>query len=229
MHVCHNRVSLPFPAQKRKNQHHYSVAAHIQPTHQTSSHRCHTTDHGTPDTTQWSSREWLPVRLYITGAYADHYPRGPSLLYLFARMEKYHYFTFYTDNFGTISLCHQHTSNPCIPEKTTLEPPKPGPCSYKLILLQHKNLQGALSHPKVVKQYLQTRKSSRPLQLIRPTCSACEHVSRFGVIPKLNQPSKWRFTIDLSYPKSRSFNDGISKPLCKLYCITIDNAISKIV
>ena len=55
------------------------------------------------------------------------------------------------------------------------------------------------------------------------------HISRFGVIPKRNQPGKWRLIIDLSYPKGHSINDGISKPLCELHYVTIDEAIDKIV
>ena len=54
------------------------------------------------------------------------------------------------------------------------------------------------------------------------------HISRFGVIPKRNQPGKWRLIIDLSYSKGHSINDGISKPLCELHYVTIDEAIDKI-
>ena len=35
------------------------------------------------------------------------------------------------------------------------------------------------------------------------------HISSFGVIPKKEQPGKWRFIVDLSLPQSHSVNDGI--------------------
>ena len=54
------------------------------------------------------------------------------------------------------------------------------------------------------------------------------HVSQFGVIPK-GQAGKWRLIVDLSHPKGYSVNDGISKPLCSLKYITIDDAIKEIV
>ena len=34
-------------------------------------------------------------------------------------------------------------------------------------------------------------------------------LSAFGVIPKSNQPGKWRLIVDLSSPGGRSVNDGI--------------------
>lgn len=37
------------------------------------------------------------------------------------------------------------------------------------------------------------------------------HISRFGVIPKSNQPTKWRLILDLASPDDSSVNDGISK------------------
>ena len=55
------------------------------------------------------------------------------------------------------------------------------------------------------------------------------HISRFGVIPKRNQPGKWRLIVDLSHPKHRSINDGIPKHLCSLSYITVDDAITKII
>ena len=54
------------------------------------------------------------------------------------------------------------------------------------------------------------------------------HISRFGVIPK-SQSGKWRLIVDLSHPKGHSVNDGISKPLCSLKYVTIDEAIKGII
>ena len=42
------------------------------------------------------------------------------------------------------------------------------------------------------------------------------HISSFCVIPKCSQPGKWRLIVDLSSPKGRSINDGISAALCSL-------------
>ena len=54
------------------------------------------------------------------------------------------------------------------------------------------------------------------------------HISRFGVIPK-GHTGKWRLIVDLSHPKDHSVNDGISKPLCSLKYVTIDDAIKEII
>ena len=37
------------------------------------------------------------------------------------------------------------------------------------------------------------------------------HISRFGGIPKENQPRKWRLILDLSNPDGHSVNDSIRK------------------
>lgn len=37
------------------------------------------------------------------------------------------------------------------------------------------------------------------------------HISRFGKVPKSNQPRKWRLILDLASPDGHSVNDGISK------------------
>jgi len=53
------------------------------------------------------------------------------------------------------------------------------------------------------------------------------HISRFGVIPKNHQPNKWQLIVDLSHPNGRSVNSGISKELCSLRYITVDDAITQ--
>ena len=50
------------------------------------------------------------------------------------------------------------------------------------------------------------------------------HISRFGVIPKHNQPGKWHLILDLSYPKDRSVNTSISKPLYSFQYASVDDA-----
>ena len=52
--------------------------------------------------------------------------------------------------------------------------------------------------------------------------------SSFGVIPKANQPGKWRLILDLSSPQGKSVNDGISKELASLQYASVDQAVQKI-
>ena len=54
------------------------------------------------------------------------------------------------------------------------------------------------------------------------------HISRFGVIPKSHQISKWRLILDLSFPKRKSVNDRLLKDHCSLHYSTIDDAIQHI-
>ena len=48
------------------------------------------------------------------------------------------------------------------------------------------------------------------------------HISRFGVIPKNNQPGKWRLILDLSSPEGQSVNDGIPKPRFTVQYVLVD-------
>ena len=54
------------------------------------------------------------------------------------------------------------------------------------------------------------------------------HVSPFGVIPK-SEPGKWRLILDLSSPDGGSVNDGISKELCSLSYMSIDDVAARVV
>ena len=54
------------------------------------------------------------------------------------------------------------------------------------------------------------------------------HISRFGVIPKSNQPGQWRLILDLSSPEGHSVNDGIPKPLFSVHYVTVDSFIEGI-
>ena len=92
------------------------------------------------------------------------------------------------------------------------------------------NLQGAITHPDVVKDNLHTEtKSGRLAGPFPPHAVSSVHISRFGVIPKSHQVGKWRLIVDLSFPADRSVNDGIPKELCSLRYITIDDAIDHII
>ena len=92
-----------------------------------------------------------------------------------------------------------------------------------------RNLPGALSHPEVVDEYLQTEISlGRVVGYFSLEALPAAHISIFGVIPKGYQSDKWHLIIDLSFPKGQSVNDGIPKELCSLQYITIDHAINHI-
>ena len=45
-----------------------------------------------------------------------------------------------------------------------------------------------------------------------------------GIIPKLHQPGRFRLIVDLSAPRGRSVNDGISKLQCSLQYTSVDRA-----
>ena len=47
------------------------------------------------------------------------------------------------------------------------------------------------------------------------------------MIPK-GHTGKWWLIVDLLHPKGRSVNDGMSKPLCSLKYVTVDEAIREI-
>ena len=74
------------------------------------------------------------------------------------------------------------------------------------------NLEGALQHLKVVKEYLATELSQ--YHVVGPFDKAAvpkAHISGFGVIPKNHQLDKWMLIVDLSYPIQLSVKDGIPK------------------
>lgn len=52
------------------------------------------------------------------------------------------------------------------------------------------------------------------------------HISRFGKVPKSNQPRKWRLILDLASPDGHSVNDGISKTPFSLYYV-IDGIMAR--
>ena len=54
------------------------------------------------------------------------------------------------------------------------------------------------------------------------------HISPIGLIPKSNQPGKWRLIVDLSSPGGSSINDAINPELCSLSYASVDNAVRKI-
>ena len=91
-----------------------------------------------------------------------------------------------------------------------------------------RNMQSASQNPQVVSDYLKCEcDAGRVLGPINTTtvpATAGVHINRFGVIPKPNQPGKWRLIVDLSHPKGASINDGVDPALCSLSYSSVDEA-----
>ena len=50
-------------------------------------------------------------------------------------------------------------------------------------------------------------------------------VNRFGVIPKRNQPGKWRLIADLSHPEQWSVDNGINPDWCGVHYASVNDAV----
>ena len=88
-----------------------------------------------------------------------------------------------------------------------------------------RNMQSVLKNPQPVLEYLNNEvENGRGIGPSDPKAFPQVQTSRFGVIPKHNQPNKWRLILDLSYPHNASFNDGISPDPCSIQLASIDDA-----
>lgn len=54
------------------------------------------------------------------------------------------------------------------------------------------------------------------------------HISSFGVLPKRNQPNKWRLIVDLSSPDRFSVNDGIDPSKFTLQYVQLDQILKMV-
>ena len=98
-----------------------------------------------------------------------------------------------------------------------------------MLQVTKRNMLSAVEHPEVVKKYLQEEcQMGRVLGPFNPEEVPGIQISKFGVIPKSNQPGKWRLILDLSSPKEASVNDGIQKELCSLQYVKIDEVVEAI-
>lgn len=92
-----------------------------------------------------------------------------------------------------------------------------------------KNMASAILHPKVVEEYIANEVSlSRVAGPYRKHMIKGGQISRFGVIPKHNKMDAWRLIVDMSHPEGKSVNDGITKSLCSLQYVTIEDAINQV-
>ena len=77
------------------------------------------------------------------------------------------------------------------------------------------NMQSAFMYPELVVAYLESEQLAN--RIVGPFNSLLNiQVNRFGVIPKGNQPRKWRLILDLSHPPDYSVNNGIDPQWCSL-------------
>ena len=89
------------------------------------------------------------------------------------------------------------------------------------------NMGSALTNPQPVADFLRTELTAG--RIIGPLADIPQvQISRFGVIPKPNQPGKWRLILDLSSPQNYSVNDGIASQWCSMKYTSVDNAVEKI-
>ena len=86
------------------------------------------------------------------------------------------------------------------------------------------NMRSAVERPEVVREYIEKECiAGRLLGPLDPALFPEVHTSRFGVIPK-SDPGGWRLIVDLSAPEGASVNDGISREVCSLSYMTVDDA-----
>ncbi len=89
-------------------------------------------------------------------------------------------------------------------------------------------MKSVREHKDVVDQYIQKeREAGRLLGPFERLDWPEVHTSPFGVIPK-SEPGKWRLIVDLSSPGGASVNDGISKELCSLSYMSVDQVAEKV-
>ena len=86
-----------------------------------------------------------------------------------------------------------------------------------------RNIQSASDHPRVVHDYLAGESAAgRILGPFPPVSLDGVQVSPLGVVPKKGR-NKWSLILDLSSPEGHSVNDAISRDLCSLSYISVDD------
>ena len=87
----------------------------------------------------------------------------------------------------------------------------------------------SLEHPSVIYAYPETEVSCGRVAgpFSAPPLSGL-HVSRFGIIPKSNQPGKWQLILDLSSLEDHNVNSGIPKHPFSAQYVTVDSFIDGI-
>ena len=89
-----------------------------------------------------------------------------------------------------------------------------------------RNIPSAYEHPEVVEDYLRAELAVGnflgPLPSDMLSTGQVVQTSRIGVIPKGHNTGKWRLITDLSFPKDKSVNDGVSSKFCSLEYTSVD-------
>ena len=91
------------------------------------------------------------------------------------------------------------------------------------------NMKSVIDNAELVLEYLQTQcVTGRVVGPFEVNDWPGIQVSRFGVIPKSNQPGKWHLILDLSSPGGRSVNDGIDRELASLEYTSVEQVVERI-
>ena len=87
----------------------------------------------------------------------------------------------------------------------------------------------AFDHPSVINAYLQDVVSCGRVAgpFSKPPFTDL-HISHYEVVPKNNQPGKWRLILDLSSPDGHRVNDGIPRAPFSIQYITVNAFINGI-
>ena len=88
-----------------------------------------------------------------------------------------------------------------------------------------RNLRSVTQTRQIVEQHIQEESQAFRLRgPLPPQLAAVCHTSPIGLIPKSNQPGKWRLIVDLSSPAGASVNDAIDSGLCSLQYASVESA-----
>ena len=86
-----------------------------------------------------------------------------------------------------------------------------------------RNMPSAKEHAGILNEYIgKETAAGRILGPFPKGIMPGVQINRIGVIPKKNQPGKWRIITDLSFPEGSSVNDAIDSKLCSLQYVSVD-------
>ena len=92
-----------------------------------------------------------------------------------------------------------------------------------------KNLSSVNVNPSVVDSYIAEEVAMGKLHQATPQAiTEGIHISPIGIIPKRNQPGKFRLIVDLSSPQGFSVNDSIDPHLCTLKYTSVTQAANMV-
>ena len=91
-----------------------------------------------------------------------------------------------------------------------------------------RNIPSTNENPKAIDEHiLEKTGKNNILGLFSFQSPSIYHVNRISVIPKRNQPGKWRLITDLSFPEGSSVNDAIDPTKCSLSYISVDDEANR--